>query len=365
MINFAIGPVQMEEEIRRIGGEEIPYFRTAEFSQIMKENERLLCRLARAEEGARAIFLTGSGTAAMEAAVMNLFTGEDRLLVVNGGSFGARFGKICRIHGIPHEELELESGKGLRAEQLAPYAGKGFTGLLINVHETSTGVLYDMELVSRFCRDNGLWLAVDAVSSFLADPFEMEAWGVDLMLTGSQKALALPPGMAVMVLNRRAQERVMENQVESLYFDLKDYLKDGERGQTPYTPAVGVLLQMNCRLRKLEQAGVEAEARRIRALAEDLREGIRREELPLEIASDSLSAAATPLHPTGTDGEGNPVSARRVFEILKDEYGIFVCPNGGALADAVFRVGHIGNLTKEDNRKLLDAWKDMQRRGLL
>lgn len=103
MINFAVGPVQMDEEIRAIGAEEVPYFRTPEFSAIMKENERLMKQFTGAPEDARAVFLTGSGTAAMEAAVMNLFTERDRVLVVNGGSFGARFAKICEIHEVPHE----------------------------------------------------------------------------------------------------------------------------------------------------------------------------------------------------------------------------------------------------------------------
>lgn len=353
----------MDEEIRAIGAEEVPYFRTPEFSAIMKENERLMKQFTGAPEDARAVFLTGSGTAAMEAAVMNLFTERDRVLVVNGGSFGARFAKICEIHEVPHEEIQLESGRALRAEDLAPYEGKGFTGFLVNVHETSTGVLYDMELISDFCRRNQLILAVDAVSSFLADPFWMGKWGVDLVLTGSQKALALPPGLSILVLGARAIARVQETVVRSMYFDLRDYLKNGERGQTPFTPAVGVLLQLHKRLTMIEEKGLAAEQARIRCQAEDFRSKIK--DLPFEIVSNSLSAALTPLHPTGVDKEGKTVSAHRIFEILKDEYGIWICPNGGALADTVFRVGHIGALTPEDNDSLIAAWKDMQRRGLL
>ena len=393
----------MDEEIRKIGAEEIPYFRTPEFSALMKENESLMNRFMKAGEGARTVFLTGSGTAAMEAAVINLFTKQDRLLVVNGGSFGARFVRICQIHGIPYDEIRLEAGKKLTKEHLAPYAisgdsgqedsgredsGQGdsvrkdsrqddsgrkssgqapstqrYTGFLVNVHETSTGVHYDMELISRFCRENRLWLVVDAISSFLADEFLMEKWGVDLVLTGSQKALALPPGIAAIVMNERTVKRVEESRVESLYFNLKDYLKDGERGQTPFTPAVGILIQMNRRLKTIEEKGLVGEQDRIKELARDFRQKIK--ELPFQIVSESLSAAETPLAPTGKNADGSPVSAYRIFEILKDEYGIFVCPNGGELAEKVFRVGHIGHLTKEDNQKLVDALRDMQDRGLL
>lgn len=393
----------MDEEIRKIGAVEIPYFRTPEFSALMKENESLMNRFMKAGEGARTVFLTGSGTAAMEAAVINLFTKQDRLLVVNGGSFGARFVRICQIHGIPYDEIRLEAGKKLTKAHLAPYAISGdsgqedsgredsrqgdsvrkdsrqddsgrkssgqapstqrYTGFLVNVHETSTGVHYDMELISRFCRENRLWLVVDAISSFLADEFLMEKWGVDLVLTGSQKALALPPGIAAIVMNERTVKRVEESRVESLYFNLKDYLKDGERGQTPFTPAVGILIQMNRRLKTIEEKGLVGEQDRIKELAGDFRQKIK--ELPFQIVSESLSAAETPLAPTGKNADGSPVSAYRIFEILKDEYGIFVCPNGGELAEKVFRVGHIGHLTKEDNQKLVDALRDMQDRGLL
>ncbi len=363
MINFAVGPVQMDEEIRAIGAEEIPYFRTSEFSSIMKENERLMKKFIGASDDSRSVFLTGSGTAAMEAAVMNLFTGKDRVLVVNGGSFGARFAKICEIHEIPYEEIKLKSGQALDVKSLEPFDDKEFTGFLVNVHETSTGVLYDMDLISDFCRRNGLVLVVDAVSSFLADEFKMDKWGVDLVLTGSQKALALPPGLSIMVLGERAIKRVHETAVRSMYFDLRDYLKNGERGQTPFTPAVSVLLQLHKRLMMIEEKGLFKEQTRIHHQAEDFRTKIS--DLPFEIASDSLSNAVTPLHPTGIDKEGKPVSAYRIFEILKDEYGIWVCPNGGALADEIFRVGHIGALTPKDNDVLIESLKDMQRRGLL
>lgn len=365
MLNFAVGPVQMDPEIMKIGAEEIPYFRTPEFSELMKENEQMMLAFAGAGEGARTLFLAGSGTAAMEAAVINLFTGQDKLLVVNGGSFGERFAKICRVHRIPHTEIRLTTGKKLTKEALEPYEHQGYTGFLVNVHETSTGVYYDMDLIGDFCKRNALCLVADAISSFLADPFDMERWGVALMLTSSQKALALPPGLAALVLSKEAVKRVEQMEVQSLYLDLKDYLKDGERGQTPYTPAVGILMQLHERLRRLdeEKAVCPAENERIRAVAKDFRERIR--ELPFSIVSESLSNAETPLHPTGTKADGSPVSAKEIVQILKDEYGIFVCPNGGALADTVFRVGHMGNLTIEDNQRLADALKEMQNRGIL
>ena len=201
MLNFTVGPVMSDDAVRAIGAEQVPYFRTPEFSAVMLENENLIKKFAKAEDDARVVFITGSGTASMEATVMNVFDKTDKVLVVNGGSFGHRFVELCQIHEIPYEEIGLEPGKALKREQLDLYDGKGFTGFLVNVHETSTGVHYDMEMISEFCKRNGIFLVVDAISSFLADEFEMKRLGVQVMITGSQKALACPPGVSVIVLS--------------------------------------------------------------------------------------------------------------------------------------------------------------------
>ena len=357
MLNFTVGPVMSDENVRAIGAEQVPYFRTPEFSEIMIENEALMKKFAKAGDDARVVFITGSGTAAMEATVMNVFDQNDKVLVVNGGSFGHRFVELCEIHDIPYEEIKLNVGKALKKEQLDVYSGKGFTGFLVNVHETSTGVYYNIDMISEFCKKNGIFLVVDAISSFLADDFNMKELGAQVMITGSQKALACPPGISVIILSHEAVERIEGHSVKCMYFDLKSALKNGERGQTPFTPAVGILRQINARLKAIDTAGgVETETRKIAELAQDFREKIKG--LPFEIVSESMSNAVTPLHPLN-------VSAYDVFMKLKEEYGIWVCPNGGELKDNVFRVGHIGALTKDDNTTLVNAFKDLQIRGLL
>lgn len=357
MLNFTVGPVQSSEKVREIGAENVPYFRTPEFSEIMLENERLIKQFAKADDSARVVFITGSGTASMEAVVMNTLTSRDKVLIVNGGSFGQRFVDLCIIHEIPYEEIMLETGHNVNADMLKKYDDKGFTAFLVNVHETSTGVHYDLQMISEFCKKNQMFLIVDAISSFLADEFSMAEMDVDVMITGSQKALACPPGVSVIVMSEKALERVYANKPKCMYFDLKDALKNGERGQTPFTPAVGTLLQIHARLKEIEAiGGVDKESEKIGSLAEDFREKIKG--MPFEIISESLSNAVTPLHPT-------TASAYDIFTILKDEYNIWVCPNGGALKEKVFRVGHIGALTKEDNTTLVEALKDMMKRGLL
>ena len=357
MLNFTVGPVMSDENVRAIGAEQVPYFRTPEFSEIMIENEALMKKFAKADDDARVVFITGSGTASMEATVMNVFDQNDKVLVVNGGSFGHRFVELCKIHDIPYEEIKLNAGKALKKKQLDVYNDKGFTGFLVNVHETSTGVHYNIDMISEFCKKNGIFLVVDAISSFLADDFNMKELGAQVMITGSQKALACPPGISVIVLSHEAVERIEGHSVKCMYFDLKSALKNGERGQTPFTPAVGILRQINVRLKAIDTAGgVETETRKIAELAQDFREKIKG--LPFEIVSESMSNAVTPLHPLN-------VSAYDVFMKLKEEYGIWVCPNGGELKDSVFRVGHIGALTKDDNTTLVNAFKDLQIRGLL
>lgn len=357
MINFTVGPVQSSDAVRAIGAEQVPYFRTQEFSELMFENERLIKKFAKATEESKVAFITGSGSAGMETAIMNTLTPADKAIIVNGGSFGHRFVELCELHEIPFAEIKLEPGKALKAEHLAAYEGQGYTTFIVNKHETSTGVHYDMQLISNFCKRNNLFLIVDCISTFLTDSFNMAELGADIMITGSQKALACPPGISVMVLSPKALARIENVKCKCQYLDLKIALKNAERGQTPWTPAVSILRQINVRLKEIDaNGGVEAEIARTASLANYFRDRIK--DLPFEIVSESLSNAVTPLHPT-------TASAYDIFLKIKDEYGMWICPNGGDMKDTVFRVGHIGALTFADYDKLIDAFKDLQNKRFI
>ena len=157
---------------------------------------------------------------------MNCFTTQDKVLIINGGTFGQRFVDICEIHEVPYVALELEHGRKLTKEKLYEYDDQDFTGLLVNVDETSTAVLYDTKMLGEFCKKNNLFFVCDCVSSFLADPFDMEECGADVMITGSQKVLACPPGISIIVLAPKGLERVESSNVRTMYFDLKNALKD-------------------------------------------------------------------------------------------------------------------------------------------
>ena len=357
MLNFTVGPVMSSKEVCSIGALQVPYFRTAEFSEIMLENEKYMLQYTKAPVGSKTVFMTCSSTGSMEAVIMNCFTTKDKVLIINGGTFGQRFVDICEIHEVPYVALELEHGRKLTKEKLYEYDDQDFTGLLVNVDETSTAVLYDTKMLGEFCKKNNLFFVCDCVSSFLADPFDMEECGADVMITGSQKVLACPPGISIIVLAPKGLERVESSNVRTMYFDLKNALKNQERGQTPFTPAVGILLQINERLKEIDRnGGADAEVNKVAAQARDFREKIK--DLPFELVSKSPANGVTSVHPTTAD-------AYEIFLKLKDEYGIWICPNGGEMKNTIFRVGHIGALSHDDNTTLVNAFKDLQKRGVL
>ncbi len=343
---FTVGPVMMHPDILEKSGEQLPYFRTSDFSEMMLESESMIKDLMRTSEDSKVAFLTASGTGAMEASVAGFFTPEDRLLVIVGGGFGKRFAEICDVRGVAHDDLVLPFGKKLEASDLEPYEDTKYAGLLVNIDETSTGQLYDVRILSDFCRRKGMYLIVDAISSFLADPLNMDADGIDAVIVSSQKALSLAPGLSLVVMNRRIHdERLTKIDSHLYYLDLKHHLKDQERGQTPFTPAVRTLIELNLMLHKICDMGLEAKIARTAELAAYFRKGAK--EMGLRIPDFPLSNAVTPVI---FDGD-----AYEVFEKLRNEYDITVTPSGGDLRGKLLRVGHIGNLCEEDYDALFDA----------
>ena len=355
MLNFTVGPVMSPDEVLALSAQDAPYFRTPEFSRVMLESERTMLDLLSAPDGSRCVFLTASGTGAMEAAVMGILVPGERAAVINGGSFGQRFVDLCRLHGHGVDEVKLEFGRQVAREKLEEAVSADCGALLVNMHETSSGLLYDMGLISDFCRERGLVLIVDAVSAFIAEEMDMAALGADVVLTGSQKALACHPGVSILALSPRAQERAAANPEICSYLSLKEALKNGERGQTPWTPAVTTLLEINARLAAIEARGVAAEREEIACRAKAVRGALAG--TSLQMVPESPSNAVTALRCPAKN-------AKAIVERAKTGYGMWLCPNGGALADEVFRVGHIGAISAEDNARLVDALVAMSAEGL-
>lgn len=350
MTLFTVGPVEMFPSTLEVSGRQLPYFRTDEFSALMKEAEALMKKLSNAKEEDRVILLTASGTGAMEAAVMNCLDADDKILVINGGSFGRRFCELCGIHKLNYESLDLGFGEALTTEALSVYEGKGFTAILVNLDETSTGQLYDLGMLSSFCKRNGMYLIVDAISAFLADRIDFASDGIDVLIVSSQKALSLSPGLSLVEISARMIRRIEEIPQRTMYFDFRSHLKDMERGQTPFTPAVGTILELHQRLRDLDAIGIDEVIESTRRRAEYFRGLIK--DLPVSIPNYRLSNAVTPII---FDNGG----AYEIFRRLKDEYGLVVTPSGGDLRDRMVRVSHIGNLHTEDYDALVKAMKEV------
>ena len=344
---FTVGPVQMYPETLKIEGTQLPYFRTDEFGNSMKDIERWFLESLNAPAGSLFIGLTSSGTGAMDATVSNLLSSDDKVLVINGGSFGARFSHICDHYGIPREDYMIPFLHSFDRDEFEKYSDKGFTALLVNACDTSTGQLYDLDYLGEFCSRNNMLFIVDAVSAYLADHIDMQKQRIDAVLTASQKALALSPGVALVCLGPKAVERVGRGR-QAYYFDFQDYLENQKRGQPPFTSAVGVMLALHQRMKAVHDAGIEKMNAEHAERARYFRDLIR--ELPLGIPDIPLSNSCTPV-------QFPEKNATEVYEALKNKYEIFLTPSGGDWKDVQLRVGHLGNLTLADYDDLVEKLK--------
>lgn len=345
---FTVGPVMMSKETLEVSGTQLPYFRTDEFSSVMFDIEQRLCSLMNAGKDSKAIFITGSGTSAMEAVVAGSLDESDRVLIINGGSFGARFVKLCEIYQIPHDEIHLSFQETLTQKHLDAVDGTSYSALLVNLHETSTGQLYDIELLSRFAKQYHLCLIVDAISTFLVDPYDMDRYGIDCTIISSQKALALSPGLSMVVMKDAFYEtKVKPKPQKNLYLNLVEHVENMKRGQTPNTPAVGILLELQERLHQILRDGSAKIEEHSKDLAQYFREKAKEHGLHIADATP-LSNALTPLYFPEKD-------ALELYTFLKERYGIYVTPSGGALATQLLRIGHLGDLKRWDYDVLLDC----------
>ena len=344
---FTPGPVKMSEEILQVGAKQTPYFRNSEFSDVTFACENGLLEMVNAPEGSKVIFLTASGTAGMESAVMNLLNKDDNALVVNGGGFGARFVNICATHEIPHTNFEVKDTNLSDIESLAP--DETYSALVVNAHETSVGLLYDLDEMGEYAKKNNMLYIVDAISMLVTDSLDMQQSNIDVVIASSQKGLALPPGLTMVILAPNALKKCQN--INSLYFNFKDYLTNGERGQTPYTPAVTIMLQLEARLNQIKKrGGIAKSVANAKEVANYFRKSIKA--LPLKEYTSHMPNAMTALTPT--DGK----SAMDIVNALEVNYKVLVCPNGGAERDSVFRVSHMGEMTKEYTDILINALHD-------
>lgn len=345
---FAPGPVPIDKHILALGASQPPYNRTEAFSDLTREVVSGLQYVFQTE-GSVAL-LTGSGTAAMEAAVLNFLDGADRAIVINGGTFGQRWCDLCEIHSIAYDEVEVQLGADLSLSDLSDrLSGNRYTALLINAHETSVGHLYDIESIGQIARRCGVFFMVDAISSICADPFQMDEWHVDVAVLSSQKALALPPGLSFIAMNETAKARLLRGPPQSMYFDLGNYLANQERGQLPYTPAIGILIQLHQRLLDIRQETLPRSVLRHKERAESFRRAINTPAFAaFRILPAHSSNAMTALSCEGLD-------AFEVVEELRLLHGIIVASSGGELKSRIIRIAHMGAQEDTDVTSLISA----------
>ena len=348
---FIVGPVELYESTRNVYKKDFTYFRTAEYGDMVKETLVKLNKIIGNSLENSIIYLTASGTAAMEAVIENCCNETDKALVINGGTFGRRFCELLEYHGIKFEDIKLAWGEALTSEHLSKHDNKGYTMLFVNLHETSTGQLYDIQMLSDFCKKNNLLLVVDAISVILCDEYDMEKYGADVTITSSQKGLCLSPGLSFISFSQRMLDKINKcKKTSSKYFDFKDYFRNITRGQTPYTPAVFIMYELADMLEQIEkEGGKQARLNFIKEKCFYFRK--RAKETGLKIPeSYPLSNMLTPLI-------FDDVKATEVLKILRERYRLYVNPCGGDLADKLCRVSHIGNTTMDDFDDLIEKLK--------
>jgi len=346
---FTPGPVTMSARTLAIGASQLPYNRTEEFSQITFEIIKDL-KYIFGTQGDVVVF-AASGTGAMEAVFFNFLHQSDKVLIVNGGTFGQRWVDLCIQHDISFEQINLHPGQPISLEDLErTLSTQEYSTLLLNAHETSTGVIYDTKSIGELTQKYGVFFVVDAISTICADIFMMDEWHVDVSLLSSQKALALPPGLSFLALNKKAKLRLDTKTCQSYYFDIKAYLANQERGQMPFTPVIGLFLMLHERLRGIKLQGIDFFISHHFKLAEYFRKGLK--DLPFSFvpncSSNALTAISCPKN----------VDAFELVTRLADDYNCFVAPNGGDLKHRVFRVSHLGEQNETDIDFLINALEE-------
>lgn len=290
------------------------------------------------------IMIAGSGTAALETAVVNLASEGDEVLVVITGSFGDRFVKLCETYGLTTHKIEVEWGKALDPDVVKAFLleNPAIKAVYVTFCETSTGVINPIEAVSKVIHENSNALVVvDGVSCVGAVPTEMDKWGIDVLATGSQKAFMLPPGLALLSLSERAWDVVATNKQPRFYLDLSTYKKNMEADGTPYTPALSIMYGLEQALQLLEDEGLENVYARHAVMKDMVRAAFKALNLPLLTSDEDASETVTAVKPEHFDAE-------EFRKVLKNQFNLSIAGGQNHLSGHIFRVGHMGYCAPAD-----------------
>ncbi len=336
------GPTALPPSVREVGGRQMINHRGDEFRSMLHRIEDGMKPYFGTEQDV--ILLTCAGTGALEAAVVNVLSPGDPVLSVSMGAFGDRFAKVAEVYGAAVTRLEVEWGEAAVAQDVRTAAGSipGLKAALLTHNETSTGVTNRIDDLAAAIRDVApdALILVDAISALGAVPFAMDDWGLDLVVTGSQKAWMAAPGMAMAAVGPRAWAAAETARMPRFYLDLKRHRDSAVNGETPWTPAVAVMYQIDEGLRLMQAEGDGVFARH-EACATMARAGLRA--LGFELLADDAVASRTVTAvriPEGLDWKACNADARA--------QGLVLAGGQGKLKGRIFRLGHLGSVTTDD-----------------
>lgn len=332
---MAPGPTPVPETVLTRMAQPIIHHRTQAFEEVV----------GRVREGLKWLFQTknevlifaASGTGAMEGAVTNLMRKSDRALCINGGKFGERWGKICKAYGLAYDEIMVEWGQAVSVAEVQKRLNENqYRAVFATGSETSTGVYHPIKEIAALIKDNpGTALAVDGITALGVHDIPTDEWGIDVLVSGSQKALMLPPGLAFASVSPKALEFAQASDVPKFYFNFLKEHQSIQKNTTAFTPAVGLILGLEEVLRLMKEEGLENVFKRHALLARATREALKAMGLSLlapEAPSDAVTAA---LMPEGMD-------AGKVVKTLRDQFNMTIAGGQEQLKGKIFRIGHIG-----------------------
>jgi aspartate aminotransferase-like enzyme len=335
------GPVAVHEGAARAMAAPILHHRGPEFAEIFAEVREGLRWLFQTQ--APVLTLAASGSGAMEACVVNFFSPGDEAIVVNGGKFGERWVELCQTYGVKVHEVTVPWGQAVdpAAVESALAGAPRARAVLLQASETSTGVAHPVREVAALCRARGLLAIVDAITALGVSDVQTDAWGLDLVVAGSQKGLMLPPGLAFVSVSERAWKAAEAARAPRYYFDLARERKAQEKNQTAFTPAVSLLVGLREVLRDLKAEGLPGIFARHQRYGDAVRGAARALGLSLYAPSAPSNACTAILSPAGIDGQA-------VVRHLRERYAVSIAGGQGEAKGKIFRISHMGYLGAAD-----------------
>ncbi len=337
---FTPGPTMVPHEVLLAEAAPIIHHRTAEFSAILGETVEGLQELFGTDEDVYVVM--GSGTAAMEAAVANVVSPGEKAICATGGKFGERWCEQCAAYGAGVARIDLEWGASLSVEQAAEALKEHpeARAFYITQSETSTGALTDVEAVARLTAQSDTLLVVDAITGIGVHPFQMDEWGVDVVVSGSQKGCMIPPGLAFIAVSPRAWQVIEECSSPRYYLDLAAMRKKWRDKTTPFTAAVSLVQALRRALQMMHEEGLEQMYARHARLAEATRAAVRAIGLQT-LAEHPVNGVTAVYGPEGVDtGE--------LVKLMRSKYGVQIAGGQSHLKGKIFRIGHMGYVSEED-----------------